>query len=79
MQQQLPLMQGHAGGETEQVERWDARATYDVGLLITRYLHQCPAPAGSSVASRLDVIGRDLQGFGKMHLEQLGLRHLDLC
>jgi hypothetical protein len=53
-------------------ETWDARAEFDVGLMIGRYLAEHPAPEGSTMAPRLEVIAQDLRDLGEQRLQNLG-------
>jgi hypothetical protein len=71
---QLPLVQGLEGGDG--VERWEAYAAHDVGLLISSYLEQHPPPARSDLARRLAVSGQYLQEAGCLDLQALGDRRL---
>jgi hypothetical protein len=66
------IMERQDGG----VKAWDARAEYDVGVLISRYLHEESPPAGSVLAPRLAAIAQDFQAAGELDLARLGASHL---
>jgi hypothetical protein len=59
--------------------RWDAQAEYDIGVLISRYLRQNPAPPGSRLLPDFAHAARDLQVAGQLRLDRLGQRRLHLA
>lgn len=69
---QLPIMQSHDGGDSEAGKRWDARAEYDVGLLLARYLHENPAPSTAQFAQDLERWSQNLRRHGQSRLQELG-------
>jgi hypothetical protein len=73
---QLPIMQGIEGGDSEAVERWDAQAEFDVGVLISRYLSEHPPPPFSELASDLSLWSENLTQHGRASLEDFGVRRL---
>jgi hypothetical protein len=56
-----------SGGE------WDARAEFDLGVLISSYLRRNPPPPpGSRLAGHLERVGAALQDHGRDRLDRLG-------
>lgn len=55
---------------------WDARAEFDVGLLMARYLQINPAPADSEIADDFEIWAGNLERRGRERLQELGLRRL---
>jgi hypothetical protein len=56
--------------------RWDAQTAFDVGVLITGYLHRHPAPPGAHAHLDLALAGRNLRAVGQRRLDRLDLPHL---
>lgn len=60
--------------EDEVATAWDARATYDLGLLIRRYLSWHPPPEGSSYGAEYHLWASEMRELGEQELGDLGLR-----
>lgn len=65
-------------GRTASIDSWEARAEYDLGVLICRYLQEHPAPAGSAMAERLREYGEGFRDLGAEHLAVLDHRRLSV-
>ncbi len=52
--------------------QWDARAEYDLGLIIRRYLRDNPPPSDALFADALDLLSERLIGHGRARLDQIG-------
>lgn len=76
---QPPLMTAHNGGGAHAVRAWEARATYEIGVLMRRYLADHPPPAESSAHDQLDDWGDRLQAAGAARLRELGVRRLQVA
>lgn len=73
---QLPIMQGHDGGDSEAGAKWDAQAQFDIGVLISRYLEAHAPPLGAEFAGDFERWGTSLRERGSGRLRVLGSRHL---
>ncbi len=63
---------------TRGVSEWDARAEYDIGVLIANYLSRNPPPPGAAFALDFHHWSRRLQDRGQARLRALGKRHLQV-
>lgn len=55
---------------------WEAQAEHAIGVYITTYMAQHPAPPGSTVAAELAASGHALADAGRRHLDWLRQPHL---
>lgn len=51
---------------------WDARAAYDVGVIISRYIAENPAPPDAKFAADIETWGENLQRWGRGYLRAAG-------
>jgi hypothetical protein len=58
------------------VERWDARATYEIGVLVLRWLNENPPPGASEVAEEARSWGSRMKECGEARLRETGERTL---
>lgn len=61
---------------TVSAEEWDARAEFDIGVLIARYLESHPPPAGAAFAPEFRQWSDRLRGHGQRRLAEVGSRPL---
>ena len=55
---------------------WDARAAWDIGRMVDRYLRHNPAPSDSRLAGSLEVWSEALTDHAESRLSSLGARRL---
>lgn len=74
--QQSPLLGVVSGGRSDDAKSWDARALFEVGVLIARWLEVNPPPVGAVFYQPLEGWARRLRDRGQARLEALGERRL---
>jgi hypothetical protein len=57
-------------------EEWDARAEYDLGVFMRRYLHDHPPSVPSALSRDFEVWSENLSHDGQARLAALGARRL---
>ena len=74
---QHPILHAHDGGEgNDDIEAWEAQFTTDLAVILSRYLADRPAPAGSGLARDAQAWAANLQRSGQVRLEALGAQRL---
>jgi hypothetical protein len=58
------------------VAAWEARAEYDMGVMIDRYLREHPSPGHSEMTLRLQSCAKDFREAGEFKLRILEVRRL---
>lgn len=62
-----------------QSPEWDARAQLEIGVLVSRYLADHPAPGPTSCRDDLQLWAAELSLAGEVDLQALGARRLQLA
>lgn len=69
---QHPILAPLEGGAAPSVESWEARAEYDIGVLIARYLAEHPSPSESQVHRDFLSWSAALRCDGQARLQEQG-------
>lgn len=64
------------GGDDDPVLDWEARMTYDIGVILTRYMREQPCPGPSLRADDVSLWGERLRRLGEEKLEARSVRRL---